>query len=176
MIPFWISLLVEAYAWIIILQKNGVINHLLVSWGIVKEPLSMMYNTFGLCVGMTHVMLPYMVLSLYSVMEGIDKNLITASSNLGANGFTTFFKIYLPLSMNGVISGCVLVFVMNLGFYVLPSLLGSASNKMVSQLIADQVNKLLNWNMASALSFILLAMTLIIVGVVQKAFHIEKLM
>lgn len=176
MIPFWISLLVEAYAWIIMLQKNGVINHLLVSWGIIGEPLPMMYNTFGLFVGMTHVMLPYMVLSLYSVMEGIDRNLITASNNLGANGITTFFKVYLPLSMNGVISGCVLVFVMNLGFYILPSLLGSPNNKMVSQLIADQVNKLLNWNMASALSFILLAMTLIIVSVVQKVFHIEKLM
>lgn len=176
MIPFWTSLLVRTYSWMILLQNKGVVNQTLINLGIVKEPIVMMYNTTGLLIGMTHVMLPYMVLSLYSVMDGIDRNLVTASANLGANGIQTFFKVYFPLSMNGVIAGCVLVFVLNLGFYILPSLMGSPENMMISQVIATQVNKLLNWNMASALSIALLVVALVLVGGVQKIFHIDKLM
>ena len=176
MIPFWTSLLVRTYAWVILLQNQGIVNQTLINWGIIQDPITMMYNTTGLVIGMTHVMLPYMILSLYSVMDGIDRNLVTASANLGANGVVTFFKVYFPLSLNGVIAGCVLVFVLNLGFYILPSLMGSPDNMMVSQMIATQVNKLLNWNMASALSFVLLAVTLILVGTAQRVFHIDKLM
>lgn len=176
MIPFWTSLLVRTYAWMILLQNQGVVNQTLLKWGAISNPIAMMYNTTGLVIGMTHVMLPYMILSLYSVMEGIDKNLVTASANLGANGIQTFIKVYFPLSINGVVAGCVLVFVLNLGFYILPSLMGSPDNMMVSQVIATQVNKLLNWNMASALSFTLLAAALIMVIGTQKLFHIEKLM
>lgn len=176
MIPFWTSLLVRTYSWMILLQNEGVVNRTMLSLGIIKTPINMMYNTTGLVIGMTHVMLPYMILSLYSVMDGIDRNLMTASANLGANGFQTFFKVYFPLSLNGVVAGCVLVFVLNLGFYILPSLMGSADNMMVSQMIATQVNKLLNWNMASALSFALLLVTVVLVGGVQKIFRIDKLM
>ena len=176
MIPFWTSLLVRTYAWMILLQQKGVVNQWLLSTGIIGGPVKLMYNTTGLVIGMVHVMLPYMILSLYSVMDGIDRSLITASSNLGANGMITFFKIYLPLSMNGVISGCVLVFVLNLGFYILPALMGGSNNIMVSQVIAEYVNKMLNWNLAAALSFILLLGTLLIVGVSRKVFKIEKLM
>lgn len=176
MIPFWTSLLVRTYSWMILLQNQGVVNQTLVNLGIIQQPIEMMYNTTGLLIGMTHVMLPYMVLSLYSVMEGIDQNLITASANLGANGIQTFFKVYFPLSMNGVVAGCVLVFVLCLGFYILPSLMGSPENMMISQVIATQVNKLLDWNMASALSIALLAVALVLVGGIQKIFHIEKLM
>lgn len=160
----------------ILLQNQGVLNQTLVNLKIIQQPIEMMYNTIGLVIGMTHVMLPYMVLSLYSVMEGIDRNLITASSNLGANGIQTFIKVYFPLSMNGVVAGCVLVFVLNLGFYILPSLMGGPENMMISQVIATQVNKLLNWNMASALSIALLVVALVLVGGVQKIFHIDKLM
>lgn len=176
MIPFWTSLLVRTYAWMILLQNQGVVNKTLLNLGIIGEPITMMYNTTGLIIGMVHVMLPYMILSLYSVMEGIDRNLITASSNLGANGIQTFFKIYLPLSKNGVVAGSVLVFVLNLGFYIIPSLMGSPDDMMVSQIIATQVNKLLNWNLASALSFVLLVVAMVLVIGVQKAFHIDKLM
>lgn len=176
MIPFWTSLLVRTYSWMILLQNEGVVNQTMLSLGIIKTPIEMMYNTTGLVIGMTHVMLPYMILSLYSVMDGIDRNLMTASANLGANGFQTFIKVYFPLSLNGVVAGCVLVFVLNLGFYILPSLMGSADNMMVSQMIATQVNKLLNWNMASALSFALLLVTIVLVGGVQKMFRIDKLM
>ncbi len=175
MIPFWTSFLVRTYAWMALLQTNGIINQFLLNIHLIKEPLQLMYNSVGVTIGMVHVMIPYMVLSLYSVMEKIDTNLVMAAKNLGANSAVSFFEVYLPLSIPGVISGSVLVFVLSIGFYITPALLGGSDNTMIAQLIQTQVSKLLNWNLAAAIAVIVLIITMVIIAVVKKAFHLEKL-
>ena len=145
LIPFWTSLLVRTYAWMVLLQTQGVINQLLLKMGLISHPLALMYNTTGVIIGMTHVLLPYMILSLYAVMQGIDPNLITAARSLGASKTRAFLRIFLPLSSKGIASGSILVFIMGIGYFITPSLLGGQKNSMISQLIQVQVNDLLNW-------------------------------
>lgn len=168
MIPFWSSVLVRTFAWIVLLQSKGVVNSLLQAWGITEEPVALLYNNISVTVGMVNALLPYMILSLYAVLDGIDRNLMSASDSLGAGRATTFFKVYLPLSLNGVANGCVMVFVMSMGYYITPSLLGGGDTPMISQYIDDQVSKLLNWNTGSAAAFVLLITTMLILTVSNK--------
>jgi len=158
-IPLWTSILVRTYAWMVLLGRNGVFNQVLLRLGIVDQPIKMMYNTFGVYVGMVQILLPFMILPLYSVMRGIDKDLIKAANNLGAGPIRAFLRVYLPLSLPGVVSGFSLVFIMSLGFFITPSLLGGLGNIMISMFIESHVNEFLNWGMASALSVILLLLT-----------------
>ena len=162
LIPFWISLLVRTFAWTILLQKNGVINKLLMELGIITEPLNLLYNTTGVVIGMTHILLPYMVLSLYSVMEGIDQRLLQAAQGMGARPWKAFLQIFLPLSLPGVLAGSLLVFVMGLGYYITPALLGGADTPMIAMLIESNVNTTLNWHLASALALVLFVATLLL--------------
>ena len=162
LIPFWISLLVRTYAWTILLQKNGVINKLLMELGLISEPLSLLYNTTGVIIGMTHILLPYMVLSLYSVMDGIDQRLLQAAQGMGARPWKAFMQIFLPLSLPGVLAGSLLVFVMGLGYYITPALLGGANTPMIAMLIESNINTTLNWHLASALALVLFAATLLL--------------
>ena len=159
---FWTSILVRTYSWMIILQRTGVINTVLLELGIISKPLGLMYNLFGVCVGMVHVLLPYMVMPLYGVMESIDLRLLKAGQNLGATPFKAFWKIYVPLSLPGIGAGCILVFVIALGFFVTPALLGGGKVIMISNLIDSQVTQLLNWGFASALSLALILVTFLI--------------
>lgn len=175
MIPFGTSFLVRTYSWMTLLQTNGVINQILQFLKITTEPIQLMYNAVGVTVAMVHIMIPYMVLSLYSVMEGIDPNLCLASRNLGAGSIRTFFEIYFPLSIQGVLSGCVLVFVLSIGFYITPSLLGGSKDTMIAQLIQTQVSKLLNWNLASAMAVLVLVLTMAIIIAMKKIFKINML-
>jgi putative spermidine/putrescine transport system permease protein/spermidine/putrescine transport system permease protein len=175
MIPFWTSLLVRTYAWMMLLRSDGVINNLLLKMGIVSHPLQLMNNTLGVYIGMTHVLLPYMILSLYPVLESIDENFVKAAMNLGANKYQAFFKVYFPLSMQGVSAGAILVFVMAIGYFITPALLGGSNTIMISQLIQIQVSKLLNWNFSSAVSMVLLFISLLILYVSKKIMKIEKL-
>lgn len=175
MIPFWTSFLVRTYSWMALLQTNGIINQFLMSIKVIAEPLQLMYNSFGVTVGMVHVMIPYMVLSLYSVMESIDSNYVLAAQNLGSGAFRTFFEVYFPMSVPGVASGSVLVFVLSIGFYITPSLLGGTQNTMIAQLIQTQVSKLINWNLASAIAVVVLVITLVIIITVKKVFKLEKI-
>jgi putative spermidine/putrescine transport system permease protein/spermidine/putrescine transport system permease protein len=175
MIPFWTSLLVRTYAWMVLLQTQGALNSILIGMGFIDKPLHLIYNTSGVVIGMTHVLLPYMILSLYSVMQGIDRNLISAAQNLGARPFTAFRKVYFPLSMQGIASGCILVFIMGIGYFITPSLLGGQRDTMISQLIQVQVSTLLNWNFASSIAFILLAITMLLLVVSKKIMKVEKL-
>lgn len=175
MIPFWTSLLVRTYAWMILLQSNGVINNILKNLGLIKQPLELMHNELGIYIGMTHILLPYMILSLYPVMKGIDRNLILASRTLGAKKSYTFLRIFVPLSMPGVSCGSILVFVMSIGYYITPSLLGGTKNIMISQTIQVQVNKLMNWPFASAISMVLLVFTYVILYLSKKVMHVEKI-
>jgi putative spermidine/putrescine transport system permease protein len=159
---FWTSILVRTYSWMILLQRTGVINTVLLELGIISKPLGLMYNLFGVCVGMVHVLLPYMVMPLYGVMEGIDLRLLKAGQNLGATPFKAFWKIYVPLSLPGIGAGCILVFVIALGFFITPALLGGGKVIMISNLIDSQVTQLLNWGFASALSLALILVTFLI--------------
>lgn len=163
LIPFWISLLVRTFSWNILLQDQGVINKLLMSTGLINEPLSLLFNTTGVVIAMTHILMPYMVLSLYSVMQGIDQRLVQASQGLGAKPSKAFYDVFLPLSAPGIIAGCLLVFVLSLGFYITPALLGGSKNTMIAMLIENNINITLNWNLASALSLLLFFVTILLV-------------
>ncbi|MGG1663710.1 ABC transporter permease [Brevibacillus sp. NRS-1366] len=163
-IPLWISTLVRTYAWTFLLQTSGVINNILISIGLIDEPIRLIYNTTGVMIGMTHVLLPYMVLSLYSVIKGIDRNLVLAAEGLGAHPIRAFWNVYFPLSLTGILSGSLLVFVLSIGYFVTPSLLGGTNDVMISSLIKTQVSDLLNWNFGSAIAIVLLVVTLLLTG------------
>lgn len=156
LLPFWTSFLIRTFAWIVLLGRKGVVNNYLQALGIVGEPLPLLYNFFGVMVGMTHAMLPIAVLTILPVMLSIDTNLRKAAALLGAGAGQTFWRIYFPLSFPGVAAAWLLVFVSSLGFFITPALLGSTDETMVTQLIIEQVQQLLNWGFAGALSLLLL--------------------
>ena len=174
-VPFWTSLLVRIYAWMVLLGRNGVINSTLQSIGVISSPFDLIYNTFSVTVGMIHYMLPFMVFSLYSVMSGIDKNLIKAAYNLGANPLRAFVRIFLPLSLPGVGAGSLIVFILSIGFFVTPALLGGRKDIVISMLIENQVSVQLNWPFAAAIGFALLLFTLIIFNIANKYFGISRI-
>jgi putative spermidine/putrescine transport system permease protein len=175
LLPFWMSILVRTYAWMVLLGRSGIINNALMNLGLISSPLPLMYNWFGISVGMVHILLPFMILPLYSVMKGIDRNLMLAAQNLGANSVQAFVRVFLPLSFPGIAAGCLLVFIISLGFFITPSLLGGTKNMTISMLIESHVNALLNWGFASALSTILLTSTLLILLVSTRALKVERL-
>ncbi|MDF0541782.1 ABC transporter permease [Sphingobium sp. H39-3-25] len=156
MIPLWTSILVQGYAWVVLLQDNGVINRSLMKLGILTEPFPLIYNRTGVLIAMTQAQLPLMVLPLYGVMSRLDNNLTRAASVLGAGPVTTFLRVYLPQTVPGILSGCSLVFALCLGYYITPALVGGHSDTMISQLIVVEIEELGEWGMASALSLVLL--------------------
>jgi ABC-type spermidine/putrescine transport system permease subunit I len=158
---------VRTYAWMVLLGRNGVINKTLIGVGIIDQPLPLLYNFFGVLVGMVHVLLPYMVLPLYNAMRRVDPSLIQAAQGLGASPFMILWRIYLPLTMNGIAAGVILVFILSLGFFITPALLGGGKVMMIAPLIQQQVGDLLDWNFAAALSALLLAVTVAIYGLAQ---------
>ncbi|HJV44174.1 MAG TPA: ABC transporter permease [Bacillota bacterium] len=164
MVTLWISLLVRTFSWSVILQDHGIINDYLMKLNIIHEPLKLLYNNTGVITGMTHILLPYMVLSLYSVMERIDLRLIQAAQGMGARPWRSFVQIFFPLSLPGVMSGSLIVFVLGLGYFITPALLGGQDNMMISKLIQQNIQNTLNWNLASALSIVLLATTFLLLG------------
>ena len=162
-IPFWTSLLVRTYSWIAILQNQGVVNVVLQKLGIIKQPIQLLYNDAGVIIVMTYIMLPYMIFSISSVMGQIDKNVIIASRSLGAGKTMTFFRIFLPLSLPGIMSGFFIVFLNTMGYYIVPALVGGQKSQMFSQTIQHELSGVLNWNFASAISIILVMVTMMIV-------------
>ncbi|WP_292277849.1 ABC transporter permease [Mesorhizobium sp.] len=160
MIPLWTSVLVRSYAWIILLQRKGIINDLLVETGILGQPLKLIYTEGAVLLAMTHVLIPIMVLPIYSSLRTIPNELPQAAANLGAGVFTTFLRITLPLSLPGVFAGTLMTFILALGFYVTPALVGGPQTLMMSTLIGQQTMVLLNWPFAGALAMILLVVTL----------------
>ncbi|WP_018099240.1 ABC transporter permease [Sinorhizobium meliloti] len=159
LLPFWVSLLLRSYAWLILLQNTGLINKTLLSLGLVDRPIPLVRNIVGVILGMTHILLPYAVLPLYSVMSKIDPRLIEAAAINGAGPIRTFWRVYLPLSAPGIMSAAVLVFTLGLGFYITPALLGGSGDIMIGQLIASSVQMLMDLPFASALSVVLLTLT-----------------
>jgi len=174
-LSFMISLLVRNYSWIIVLQRNGVINIFLKYLGIIDQPIILLHNKFSTIVGMTHIFVPYVIFPIYSVMMGIDLNLEKAAQNLGATRWQAFWRVSFPLSLPGIGAGALLVFIMALGFFITPALLGGRKELMISNLIEIQVIDLLNWPFASAMSAILLVVTLIIFSIYNRYLGIERL-
>jgi ABC-type spermidine/putrescine transport system permease subunit I len=161
MLPLWTSVLVRTYAWMVLLGRNGVINRLLIDSGLLEQPLPMLNTRMAVILGMVHVMLPFMILPIYSALTRIDPDLPKAARGLGASTRRVVTTIYLPLSLRGIVAGATLVFVVSLGFYITPALLGGGKVLMFAMVIEQQVREFLAWNFASALSVILLAVTLL---------------
>jgi len=162
LLPFWTSVLVRTTGWAVLLQREGIINNLLRAMGVIPEPMQLIYNRTGVYVAMTHVLLPFMVLPLYGVMKGIAPTTVRAALSLGARPWVAFRRVYLPQSMPGISAGCLLVFILALGYYITPALVGGADDQMVSYFIAFYTNETLNWGMAAALGVILLVATLLL--------------
>jgi len=174
-VPFWTSLLVRTTAWYVLLQPGGVINSLVMSLGLATHPLPLIFNRTGVLIGMTHVLLPYLILAIYSVMKGVSPVYMRAAQSLGAHPFTAFMRIYVPQTLPGVGVGCFLVFVLALGYYITPALLGGAGDEMISQLIAMQTNTQLNWGLAGALSAYLVIFTAIFYFLFNRIVGIDRL-
>lgn len=174
-LPFWTSSLVRAYAWIALLGRGGVVNTLLLDWGLVDQPLKLVFNAFGLYVGTVHIMLPYMILSLYTVLRGIDMGLVRAAQTLGASPGRAFMRIVLPLSVPGMAAGLLLVFMITLGFFITPAVLGGLSDETYVMWIEKLMNELMNWPLASALSALLLVVTLGLYWVLARYFGFQTL-
>jgi putative spermidine/putrescine transport system permease protein len=174
-IPFWTSLLVRTYAWMAILGRTGILNNALVAMGLIEQRLRLLHTRFAVLVGMTHILLPFMILTLNAVMQGIDHRLTLAASTLGANPLRAFATVFLPLSMPGVASGSLLIFIMALGFYVTPALLGGQGDIMISMMIESRARQLLEWNTASTLSAVLLVVTLAMLMVYHKLIGLDQL-
>jgi ABC-type spermidine/putrescine transport system permease subunit I len=175
MLPLMTSILVRTYGWMVLLGRKGVINELLAGAGLIDDPLPLLYNRTGTVIGMVHVLMPFMVLPLYSVMRNIDLDLIKAAQNLGANGRQTFFSVYMPLTLPGAAAGCLIVFIMDIGFLVTPALLGGRKDLMIAALIHNQVQETLNWGLASALAIMLLLVTSGLLFVYLRRLGIDRL-
>jgi putative spermidine/putrescine transport system permease protein len=175
LLPFWTSLLVRTVAWVVLLQKEGVLNSLFLSLGLVNEPLKMIFNRFAVYVAMVHVLLPFMVLPLYSVMRSIPPSYIRAASSLGAKPFTAFWRVYVPQTLPGIGAGCLMVFIQALGYYITPALVGGADDQMISYFIAFYASKTVNWGMAAALSIMLLTATLALYAVYNRMVGVERM-
>jgi len=175
LLPFWTSLLVRTVAWVVLLQREGILNNLLLSLGLVSEPVRMIFNRFAVYVAMVHVLLPFMVLPLYAVMKGISPSYLRAASSLGATPLTAFRRVYMPQTLPGVGAGCLMVFIQALGYYITPALVGGADDQMISYFIAFYASKTVNWGMAAALSVMLLAATLALYAVYDRMVGIDKM-
>ncbi|MCR5943699.1 ABC transporter permease [Ochrobactrum sp. XJ1] len=159
LVPFWTSGLVRTFSWLIILQRNGVVNKSLQGLGLINQPLALVNNTTGVVIGMVHIMIPFLVLPLYASMKAIDANLMRAAANVGSSPTHAFLRIFFPLSMPGLVAGAIMVFVMCLGFYITPALLGGGKVKMIAQRIEEMISLYPTWGPAAALAVLLLAMT-----------------
>lgn len=175
-LPFWTSLLVRTYAWLVLLQRKGLINEALLGLGVIDHPLRLVYNFTGTVIGMVHILLPFLVMPLYASMKTIDRDLVRAAANLGASPVQGFWRVFFPLSLPGLFAGVVLVFVLCLGFYVTPALLGGGKVQMWAMRIETSVNLYANWGAASALGVVLLVVTLAILYGLHRLFGLHRVL
>ena len=176
MLPFWTSLLVRTYAWLVLLQRRGLIN----TWGIElgwwDQPLPLVHNMAGTLIGMVHIMLPFLVLPVLNSMRSIDQECMKAAANLGASPTRAFWTVFLPLSLPGLLAGALLVFVICLGFYVTPAVLGGGKIIMVSNQIANDIELFFNWGAASSLGVVLLVSTMVLLWLASRLTRLEQLL
>lgn len=173
-IPLWTSVLVRSYAWIVLLQRTGIVNRMLMSWGLIDQPLKLIYTEGAVIVAMTHVLIPYMILPIFSSLRSIPPELDRAARNLGAGPWMSFVAVTLPLSLPGVYAGAIMVFILSLGFYVTPALVGGPQNLTIATLIGQQTTEFLNWPFAGALAGVLLMITLGLVSIFRRFLRFGK--
>ena len=176
LLPFWTSLLVRTYAWLVMLQRNGLINNFAIDLGIWDTPVKLAHNLNGTLIGMVHIMLPFMVLPLYAAMRRIDRQALQAAANLGATPAQAFGQIFVPLSLPGVVAGSLIVFVLCLGFYVTPAVLGGGKVILVSMQITAILEDQFNWGAASALGVVLLLATFTVLLVASRFLKLDAVM
>lgn len=174
-VPYFTSVLVRTYAWMVLLGTEGIVNQLLRAAGLIEQPLTLMYTRFGVLVGMVYILLPYMILALYSVMRGVDIGLLRAAESLGASRRKAFWRIFAPLSMPGVAAGSLLVFILSIGFFITPALMGSQQDSMISMIIESQVETYFDWGFASALAAVLLVCTLALFLLYERLVGLNRL-
>jgi ABC-type spermidine/putrescine transport system permease subunit I len=174
LVPFWTSVLVRTYAWMVLLGRQGIVNQFLLAIGAIDQPLRLLNTTFALYIAMVHVLLPFMILPLYGVMRGLDEDLLRAAQSLGAAPVAVFRQVWLPLSLPGVFAGCLLVFILALGFFITPALVGGPRDLMIAVLIQQQVD-LFNWPFASALAVVLLTASLIVFAVFERSMGVARI-
>ena len=173
LVPFWTSILVRVAAWIVLLQREGLVNSALLGLGVIQEPLTLLFNRTGVIIAMVHILLPFMILPLYSVMKSVPATYLRAAVSLGSPPLAAFFRVYVPQTWPGVGAGGLLVFILSIGYYVTPALLGGADDQMLSYYIAQYTNVDVNWGMACALGAILLAATLVLYALYRRVVKSE---
>ena len=176
LLPLWTSLLVRTYAWLVLLQRRGLINNWGIELGLWDEPLALVHNLAGTLIGTVHVMLPFMVLPLYSAMRAIDRNYLRAAANLGASPLRSFWLVFFPLAMPGLVTGALIVFILCLGFYVTPAVLGGGKVIMVSNRIANDIEIFFNWGAASALGVVLLLLTALLILAAGRLVRMDRVL
>ncbi len=176
LLSMWTNLLVRTYAWMVLLQQTGVINKMLMALGIIDAPLVMVNNLVGVTIGMTYIMVPFLVLPLHATMKSIDSSILRAAAICGASQWQAFSRVLLPLAAPGLASGALMVFVMSLGYFVTPALLGGTANMMLAELIAQLVQSLLNWGLAGAVALMLMLVTLGLYALQLRLFDSQKLL
>jgi putative spermidine/putrescine transport system permease protein len=172
---FWTSLLVRTTAWIVVLQTEGVLNDVMMFLGVIDERIQLIFNRFGVIVSMTHILLPFMILPIYSVMKTIPPSYERAARSLGATPWTAFWRVYFPQSVAGIGAGGLLVFILALGYYITPALVGGPTDQLVSYFIADHTNRSLNWGLASSLGGLLLASVLAVYILYDRLVGIDNM-
>jgi len=173
LVPFWTSILVRVAAWIVLLQSEGLVNGALRATGLIEQPLQLLFNRTGVVIAMVHILLPFMILPLYSVMKSVPGTYLRAAVSLGSPPLAAFFRVYLPQTYPGIGAGALLVFILSIGYYVTPALLGGADDQMLSYYIAQYTNVNINWGMACALGALLLAATLVLYAVYRRVVKSE---
>ena len=173
LVPFWTSILVRVAAWIVLLQSEGLVNHALIDLHLIEKPLALLFNRTGVIIAMVHILLPFMILPLYSVMKSVPPTYLRAAVSLGSPPLAAFFRVYVPQTDPGIGAGALLVFILSIGYYVTPALLGGADDQMLSYYIAQYTNVTVNWGMACALGAMLLAATLVLYAVYRRVTKTE---
>jgi putative spermidine/putrescine transport system permease protein len=173
LVPFWTSILVRVAAWIVLLQTNGLVNRSLMGLGLTDEPIPLLFNRLGVVIAMVHILLPFMILPLYSVMKSVPNTYLRAAVSLGSSPLSAFFRVYVPQTYPGVGAGGLLVFILSIGYYVTPALLGGADDQMLSYYIAQYTNVNVNWGMACALGAVLLTSTLVLYALYRRVVKSE---
>ena len=175
LLPFWTSLLVRTYAWLVLLQKRGLINDWAISLGLWEEPIKLVHNLTGTLIGMVHIMLPFLILPVYSAMKAIDQDYMKAAANLGADPKRAFWTVFFPLTTPGLFAGALMVFILCIGFFVTPAVLGGGKVIMVSMKIVSNIELFVNWGAASALGVVLLVLTIVILWIASRFLNLEQL-
>jgi ABC-type spermidine/putrescine transport system permease subunit I len=174
-LPYFTSIIVRTFSWMVLLGEHGLVNNVLMATGLVHSPLPLMYNRLGVLIGMSYVLLPYMVLTLYAAMRAIDPSLLRASAGLGASGFYTFWRVYFPLSLHGVLSGALIVYILSIGFFITPALMGGQHDIMIAMLIDRALEVAIDWPSAALMSLTLLVVTMLLYALYYRITDIRRL-